>query len=71
MRLAGRVAGPVSMLVVRVVDVLMRMLVWFVLVFVIMNLCEMEPYAEGHQQTRCCERGRYRLLQEQNCRERA
>ena len=53
MRLAKRVTWPVGVLVVRIVDVGMSMIQRLMLMFVIMNLGQMEPDAESHQKTSC------------------
>jgi hypothetical protein len=63
MRLAGRIVGPMDVLVMLVVHVRMDMLQRFMHVLVLVVLGQMQPHAQSHQHTGRAQLDRQRLLQ--------
>ena len=61
-RFAGRIIRAVLMLVVGIVDVAVCMLHWQMFMLVLVFLAEMEPNANGHQNTGGRKLGRDRLM---------
>ncbi len=71
MRFPRRVIGSVLVLVVLIMPMHMTMLSWVVTVFMLMVLCQVQPYTGAHQQGGSQELEGKRLSTHRQCQQRA